>query len=137
MEQKVRYVEKFPEDLNILFDTREEYYKFFRERMDLVSRKLDFYNPNSKFRYDSWIHQSFKLNKDGSPRKYNPGVALQTPESRAKQKIKWKEYQEKKKHDKELNDELIKENHRKALKILIDNNIDITKLKIEPRFPHF
>jgi len=137
MEHKVRYIEKFPEELNIVFDTREEYYKFFNERIDIVSKKLDFYNPNSKFRYDSWVHTSIKLNNDGSPRKYNPATHLQSKESKAKQKIKWKEYQERKKKDKELNDELIKENHIKAIKILIDNNIDITKLKIEPKFPHF
>jgi hypothetical protein len=141
VQQRIRYTEKFPKEQEIVFNSGGEFNEFFNNRIEEVGELLGWYdkdNPNyQKYSFKDWIHSHVRLNKDGSPRKYNPASQLQTPESRAKQKVKWQEYQDRKKKEKINNDELIKENYHKALQILVNNQIDITKLKIEPKFPHF
>jgi hypothetical protein len=135
IEQKIRYTEKYPEVIDITFNTREEFNKFYLDRCGKV---VDILNPEGKtWNTDKWIKKFFRLNKDGTPRKYNPAEHLHTKKSELKQKEGWKKYQERRKKEKEDKDKLIRENYNNALNILITNNIDVTKLNIKPRFDNF
>lgn len=130
----IRYIEKYPVDMVKDFFSLDEYDAFKKERFDYICKKFDIYNPLSKFHYSDWKHESFRLNKDGMPRKYYNPVHLQTKESREKQCQKFKEYQEKLKSERVLKrqqkEQLDKEAYDKAIKLLIDNKIDLNRLNI-------
>lgn len=133
-EQRIRYIEKYPDKIDTIFNSNKEYNDFFKKRFKEVDGKLDFFGNNSMYKYDDWIHRTLKINKDGSIRKYYSAVHLQTKESRKKQIIKFREYLEKvrKEHEtKRLQREQLKEDaYNNAIKVLIRNKIDLNLLDI-------
>lgn len=131
---KMLYVETFPSKIRKVFDSPEDYYKFFDERFSEVSKELDIYNPLSKYNYQSWKFSKVRLNKDGTPRKYFGAEHLQTKESRTKQKIKWEEYKERQREQSRIKSEqkekLDKETYDRAIDVLLKNNVDLNRLDI-------
>ena len=133
-QSRVKYIETYPAQIERIFSSGEEYSTFLKQRFDEVTKQLDLFNPHSKFRYHNWKHSTIKLNKDGMPRKYNPASHLQTKKSRKKQQEKFKEYMErvKKEHEQRRlqKQKLDEETYVQAIKVLIENNIDLNRLDI-------
>jgi hypothetical protein len=126
---KYRYIENFPEKIDITFEDKKSFDEYYSKRLrDFIDSSIE---------YNKWDRKILPLNKDGNPRKYNPATHLQDKEVREKQKKAFGNYLEKKKLEKIERDNKIRLNYENALKVLINNNIDITQLKIQPRFPNF
>lgn len=89
---------------------------------------------DSDYKYSDWKHQSIKLNKDGTPRKYYNPIHLHTKESREKQEIKFREYQERKKKEYQIRrlqrQQLEQDVYNKAIDVLLKNKIDLNLLDI-------
>jgi hypothetical protein len=134
MAQRVKFIEKFPKQMELIFNDGSEYYAFFEKRFEEVSKELNLNNPSSKYNYRDWVHTSFKINKDGKPRKYYSAPQLQTKEARAKQKDQWGKYIENKRKLQEARrlqeQKLDDETYCKAIKILTENNVDLNRLNI-------
>ena len=138
VEQKIKYIETFPDKIDITFDSAKDFYEYYSKRLSEVAVILDFYSDKSKYRYNDWKKIHVRLNKDGSPRKPYYPEHLQTKESREKQKVKFAEYQEKRKQKQDLAREqrkqLDKELLEKATYVLLENKIDLSRLIIKLRF---
>lgn len=64
---KVRYTEEKPIKREIYFSSKEDYYAFWNE---YYSKILDYCWDNKIKIDDYYIYRHYKLNKNGSPRKY-------------------------------------------------------------------
>jgi len=131
--KKKRYIEEFPDKIERDF-TYEEYYDFFKKRFNEVSERLDFCNPLSKYKYSDWKYKTFTLNKNGVPRRpYYPNQ-LMSSKVREKQQRKFQEYLQKKREEIRLRNKqekaLDEGTYAQAIKILIDNKIDLNRLDI-------
>lgn len=131
---KVRYIETFPDKIQIILESGDEYNNYIRQRVDDIYEKLDLGNPKSKYNYTDWKHKTVTLNKDGTVRKYFNPIHLQSPEVRKLQEEKFKEYQEKKRKEWEMKREqskqLDKDTYDKAIKVLLENRVDLNRLDI-------
>jgi hypothetical protein len=134
-EQKVRYIEEYPGKISREFSSGVEYNLFFKQRFDEVCVILDLFKSYSKYDYRDWKYHTIKLNKDGTPRKYFNPKHLQTKECREKQEIKFREYQERLKKEKEVKkqqkEQLDNDAYKEAIKILLKNKVDLNRLDIK------
>ncbi len=134
-EQRIRYVESYPDKIDKTFQNMEKYYNFYNQRFKEVTEKLDFFNPASEYKYYDWKYNKFKLNKDGTPRKYFNPTHLHTPKARKQQEKKFKEYQEKLKKERDLKrkqkEELDITTYNLAIAILLEHRIDLNRLDIK------
>lgn len=86
--QQVKYVETFPLQQELIFSDSHTYTQFYDKRFrEVVGDGNDW---SEKFK--AWKYVSYKINKDGKPRKPIDPTWLQSPKSRKKQSIAWKNY---------------------------------------------
>jgi hypothetical protein len=81
---RVRYIERSPEKLDMIFKNSEEFWTFYDKRCRFI---LDLYGN-----YDEWDREHFKITKKGKPRKYHYPKQLFTEEAKENQKKGWKKY---------------------------------------------
>lgn len=132
--QQIRYIEEYPEKIDVVLSS-EEYNIFSKKRFDEVCNTLDLFKPDSKYNYSDWKHKAIKLNKDGTPRKYYGAKHLQTKKSREKQRLKFNEHLERVRKENEIRrlqkQKIDLKTYEKAIKILIENEIDLNRLNIK------
>jgi len=91
---KIRYIETKPIQQTIDFENREDWEKFYSQRLKEI---IDYTYSNHLDFYDYFVYQKVLLNKNGTPRKQIHPIWLNTKKSRAKQKKNWAEWVEKRK----------------------------------------
>ena len=134
-EQRIKYVESYPNKIDKTFESMGDYRTFYDKRFNEVTEKLELFIPNSRYHYYDWKHSSVKLNKNGEPRKYFNPTHLHTKKARAKQTIKFREYQEKRKKESQLKkqqkEQLDTGTYKSAIDLLLKNKIDLNRLDIK------
>ena len=135
--QKILYTETFPSKISRTFIDSVQYWEFYNTRFQEVCKKLDFFNPLSKYNYSDWKHSRVRLNKDGTPRKYYGADHLHTKSARKKQRIKFGEFLKRKRQENLLNEQrrqsLALVAYAKSVKVLLKEDIDISLLDIRMR----
>jgi hypothetical protein len=91
---KIRYIEVKPIQQSIDFESREDWEKFYIQRLKEL---IDYTYTNHLDFHDYFVYQRVLLNKDGTPRKSIHPIWLNTKKSRKKQKKNWEEWLERKK----------------------------------------
>jgi len=89
MTTKVRYIETKPIQQTIDFESREDWEKFYSQRLKEI---IDYTYSNHLDFYGYFDYQRILLNKDGTPRKPIHPIWLNTKKSRKKQKKNWEEW---------------------------------------------
>ena len=84
MQMRVRYIERSPEKLDMIFKNSKEFWTFYGKRCRSI---LDLYGN-----YDMWDREHFKITKKGKPRKYHYPKQLFTKKAKEKQKKSWERY---------------------------------------------
>lgn len=124
---KVRYIERFPKQREIVFNDSMDFWKFYDAYLTELS--------NNKIDYKLWDKEYFKINKDGKPRKYNPAKHLQTKKSRTKALLNFRKYQKNKLKEIKKVRELIKQREEEIKKLLVSKgyNLDFIKIKVKTK----
>jgi len=94
MTAKIRYIETKPIKQSIDFESREDWEKFYNQRLNEI---IDYTYSNHIDFHEYFVYQRVLLNLDGTPRKMIHPDWLNTKKSRKKQKEKWAEWLERKK----------------------------------------
>jgi hypothetical protein len=127
---KVKYIETFPEEMELVFDDAFQYHIFWEQRHSIVSKKLDFYNPLSKYKWDDWKYQRVTLKQDGTPRKKFYPKQLFTKNARDKQAKNFKAFKKSQYEENQRIKLALEQKKKEILELIGAHGFDLDEIRL-------
>lgn len=123
VKSKVKYIEKYPISREIIFDSSNDFYRFYEDYLnELKGKNIEWFK---------WEREYFKINKDGTKRKYNPAKHLQSPENKKKALINFKTYQRRRSKQVIKNNKILRDKEEEIKNLLKSSGYDLGLINVE------